>query len=52
MTDAPDIIKRLVERFSCNIEAYRSPAYNEAQVRIEFVDPMFTALGWDMDNAS
>ena len=50
MTDAPDIIKRLVERFGENIDSYRSAAYNEAQVRREFIDPMFTALGWDVDN--
>ena len=50
MTDAPDIVKRLVETFRENIDSYRSSSYNEAQVRIEFIDPMFKALGWDMDN--
>lgn len=29
---------------------YRSGQYNETQVRREFIDPMFKALGWDMDN--
>jgi hypothetical protein len=41
-------ISSLVERFERNIEAYRSPAYNETQLRIEFVDPFFEALGWDI----
>lgn len=37
---------RLVERFQRNIETYHSPAYNETQLRIEFIDPFFEALGW------
>ena len=47
---APDEVKRLVERFAANAAAYRTPAYNEAQVRVEFIDPLFSALGWDMAN--
>jgi len=43
-------ISNLVERFERNIEAYRSPAYNETQLRIEFIDPFFEALGWDVTN--
>ena len=43
-------VSNLVERFERNIEAYRSPAYNETQLRIEFVDPFFEALGWDVMN--
>jgi type I restriction-modification system DNA methylase subunit len=43
-------ISNLVERFERNIEAYRSPAYNETQLRREFVDPFFEALGWDVTN--
>jgi hypothetical protein len=40
----------LVERFERNIEAYHNPAYNETQLRIEFIDPFFIALGWDVAN--
>ena len=43
-------ISDLVERFERNIEAYHNPAYNETQLRIEFVDPFFEALGWDVTN--
>ena len=43
-------ISDLVERFERNIDAYHSPAYNETQLRIEFVDPFFEALGWDVTN--
>lgn len=49
---APREIRNLVERFEQHAESYRSGNYNEAQLRKEFVDPMFKALGWDMDNLS
>jgi hypothetical protein len=39
-----------VDRFDRNLEAYKSGAYNETQVRREFLDPLFEALGWDVDN--
>ena len=50
MKEALKQTSSLVERFERNIEAYRSPAYNETQLRIEFVDPFFEALGWDVTN--
>ncbi len=40
----------LVERFDRNVESYRSGQYNETQLRREFIDPFFKALGWDVDN--
>jgi len=46
----PAVIKELIERFSYNFDAYRSGFYNETQVRREFIDPMFKALSWDIDN--
>jgi len=46
----PDIIHQLVQRFEDNIDAYRKPAYNEAQLRQEFLNPFFEALGWDVAN--
>ncbi len=50
MAGCPPKIRELVERFNQNIEQYKSGRYNEAQVRQEFIGPMFKALGWDMDN--
>ena len=47
---APQEITNLVERFESNKESYKSGHYNETQVRREFVDPFFKALGWDIDN--
>ena len=47
---APPVIADLVERFEQQGDAFKSGQYNEAQLRKEFVDPMFEALGWDMQN--
>ncbi len=47
---APDAVLELVERFARNRAQYLNPAYNETQVRREFIDPFFVALGWDVDN--
>lgn len=51
-TDAPKELVDLVERFGRNLDAYRSDAYNETRLRREFIDPFFSALGWDIDNRS
>jgi len=50
MKEALKQISDLIERFERNIEAYHSPAYNETQLRREFIDPFFEALGWDVAN--
>ena len=47
---APREIVELVERFERNVEAYKSGRYNETQLRREFIDPFFGALGWDVEN--
>ena len=46
----PRIIFELVERFERQLQAYRSGKYNETQLRREFVDPFWEALGWDVNN--
>lgn len=47
---APKEVRELVRRFQENRDAYISGDYNETQLRREFVDPLFTALGWDVAN--
>ncbi len=47
---APEIIKQLVARFTDQREDYRSGRYNETQLRRDFLDPFFDALGWDVSN--
>jgi hypothetical protein len=46
----PKEVSRLIEKFDQHLESYRSGKYNEAQLRNEFLNPFFKALGWDMDN--
>jgi len=46
----PQEVSELVERFDRNRGSYRSSEYNEAQVRLELINPFFKALGWDMYN--
>ena len=40
----------MVERFERNLDVYKRADYKEARVRIEFIDPFFEALGWDVRN--
>ncbi|MDD5676809.1 MAG: N-6 DNA methylase [Kiritimatiellae bacterium] len=47
---APQEILKLAERFEAQSAAYQSGKYNEAQIRAEFIDPLFKALGWDIHN--
>ena len=49
---APLDIVDLVRRFDRYHVKYMSPSYNEFQVRKEFIDPFFEALGWDVNNRS
>ncbi|MCK4613217.1 MAG: restriction endonuclease subunit R, partial [Thermoplasmata archaeon] len=52
MTEPPEIIHELVERFERNIQAYKSQDYKEEQLKQEFLNPFFEALGWDVNNKS
>jgi predicted type IV restriction endonuclease len=46
----PAIVGDLVRLFETHCDAYRSQQYNEAQLRQEFINPLFHALGWDVYN--
>jgi len=54
MLPAPDstrkTVEELIEKFNRNREAYHNPQYKEDQCRIEFINPFFEALGWDIAN--
>lgn len=45
-------IHSLVEKYETNRDFYRTVKFNETQVRNEFLDPLFEALGWDIRNTS
>jgi len=47
---APASVIELVERFRRNRDDYTKQSYKEANVRTEFIDPLFEALGWDVHN--
>jgi len=40
----------LVDRFTKNLPQYKGQEYNEARLRDDFLNPLFSALGWDMSN--
>ena len=46
----PDSVADLIARFEANRSEYHKGHYNETQTRIDYVNPLFAALGWDMDN--
>jgi hypothetical protein len=39
MAQPPPQVLELIQRFDRNRDAYRSPHYNETQLRREFLDP-------------
>jgi predicted type IV restriction endonuclease len=45
-------INELVLKFEKDKTHYLSKGYPESQVRIDFLNPLFAALGWDMGNKS
>lgn len=49
---APDDVLALIDRFGEQRAHFEQPDYNETHVRIDFINPFFKALGWDVDNQS
>ncbi|MCB0074196.1 MAG: hypothetical protein KDE20_22175, partial [Caldilineaceae bacterium] len=47
---ASDKVHELIERFGRNLPAYKQGRYNETLARVEFINPLFKELGWDVDN--
>ena len=45
---APDSLFQLVDKFERDQSRFQQPDYNEAQLRQEFVNLFFAALGWDI----
>jgi hypothetical protein len=43
-------LQALVEKFDQDKNHYLQKGYNEAQVRVDFLNPFFAALGWDLEN--
>lgn len=47
--EAYDKIAGLVEHFASQIDVFKK-SQNEDETRIQFINPLFDALGWDIDN--
>ena len=43
-------VAELVRRFRSHRDRYLASDYNEANVRLEFIDPLLESLGWDVQN--
>ena len=43
-------ITELVEKFCGQWQYYEGAEYNETQCREDFINPLFAALGWDVEN--
>jgi type I restriction-modification system DNA methylase subunit len=43
-------LQTLITKFEKDKNHYLSKGYPEAQVRIDFLNPLFKALGWDIEN--
>ncbi len=43
-------LERLISKFEGDKEHYLAKGYPEAQARIDFITPLFKALGWDFEN--
>ncbi len=48
----PAEIAALIATFAANEADYTAPDFKEAQVRQQFIDPLFAALGWDVANTA
>lgn len=44
-------ITKLVKKYHTNRQLYLQPEYSEAQLRVDFIDPLFELFGWDIKNS-
>ena len=49
-TEAFERVKHLAETFQAQEQAYHASEYKEAEVRKDFIDKFFIALGWDVNH--
>ena len=49
-TSPPKQVVDLVEHFNRDRDVLLSPDYKEEQLRLEFLNPFFESLGWDVSN--
>lgn len=44
------VVQDLISRFESEKARFTTSSYNEAQLRTDFLDPLFKLLGWDITN--
>lgn len=50
LAEFEEALQKLITKFENDTDYYLSKGYPEAQVRMDFIDPFFRALGWDVEN--
>ena len=45
-------LQNLIAKFDKDKAHYLSKGYPKAQVRLDFINPLFEAFGWDIENKS
>ncbi|TAM83660.1 MAG: hypothetical protein EPN47_06000 [Acidobacteria bacterium] len=50
LTEFVEALQNLITKFENDKAYYLSKNYPETQARIGFIDPLFRALGWDIEN--
>jgi len=50
LESAYNSIEKLVNDFKANERHYLGPDYSESQARLDFIDKLFIALGWDVNH--
>ena len=48
----PDSVYELVEKFDSGKARFKNPQYNETALRVEFINPLFEALGWNVRDSA
>lgn len=51
LSPPPEVIAR-VDAFTRGLTTYMHESYKEAETRLEFIDPLLVALGWDVSNSA
>lgn len=52
INECKDQLKILVDAFSAGYADYSKVGYSEAQVRIDFLNPLLKCFGWDVNNGA
>ncbi|MCK4321190.1 N-6 DNA methylase [candidate division WOR-3 bacterium] len=49
-TETREQFKILIDKFEAHKNQYKKSTYDEANTRVDFIDPFFEAIGWDVAN--